>query len=82
MRNGLKQVPFPKQKFEDFRLPDLGTWDQPSGQPPDWPKSAMSGQGWPRNVLSSKNNLFPSVLLTRIATDGYHNAKPPAKSFP
>ena len=41
-----------------------------------------AGQGWPRNVLSSKNYLFSSVLLIQIATDGYHNAKPPAKSFP
>ena len=68
--------------YEDFRLPDRGPWIQSSGQPPDRPKSAMAGQGWHRNVLSNKNNLFSSVLLIRIATDGYHNAKPPAKSFP
>ena len=59
------------------RLHDLGL-----AAPARLAEIGDAGQGWPRNVLSSKNYLFSIVLLIRIATDGYHNAKPPAKSFP
>ena len=80
-----KHVPFEKSlsanlaagQKTDHRVHDLGL-----AAPARLAEIGDAGQGWPRNVLSSKNYLFSIVLLIRIATDGYHNEKPPAKSFP